>query len=379
MATDKPEKYSLKDHLFNRKRIQYLANLFHAADSGFDHRKFVRDAMKGLKKLELKERIVHIAESLERHLDDDFRVSAAQIVAALPPPLDPTLTDDDFGDFIFSPLGEFVVRNGSAKKHLKVSLRTLRELTKRHSMEDAIRAFINAHTDATMAELRKWATDRNYHVRRLASEGTRAMLPWSKRLTIDLTDPLPLLDQLHADPTRYVTRSVANHLNDIAKTKPKLVVDRLKRWKKSARQQPDEFAWMSKHALRTLIKQGNTGALRFLGFHPTPKIKIDRFKIITRAIKPGDAIEFCFDVTAERDEPLIIDYVIDFVKSNGVLAPKVHKLKQMSLKKGETVALRKRHVLRANATTYTLYPGTHHVTLQINGKRFDSGTFELRS
>ena len=84
-----------------------------------------------------------------------------------------------------------------------------------------------------------------------------------------------------------------------------------------------------------------------------------------------------FQISARRDESLMVDYVIDFVKANGKRGPKVHKLKQLELKKNESAAVRKRHPLRANATTYTLYPGTHHVTLQINGKPFGTQSFDL--
>jgi len=325
--------FSLKDQLFNRNRVEYLADLFRSADGEFDAAGFVRDTMKQFKKLELKQRIVHITERLESYLSPDFRIAAKQITAALPPPLDPNLTDDDFGDFIFAPLGEFIVRNGIQKKHLKLSLKTLKAITQRFSMEYAIRAFIDAHPDETLAELSKWSTDRNYHVRRLVSEGTRPLLPWSGRLSIEMTTPLPLLETLHADSTRYVTRSVSNHLNDIAKTHPKLVLDALKRWKKQGEQETTELQWMSKHALRTLVKQGNAPALRFLGFKPNPKIEVTEYSLKSSTLKPGQAIELSFEVTALRDESLMIDYVIDFVKANGSLAPKVHKLKQISLQK----------------------------------------------
>lgn len=369
--------FSLKDALFNKERVQYLASLFYAADDTFEADAFVRDVMKRLKKLELKQRIVLIAETLEQHLSEDYRIAARQIVSALPKPLDPTKTDDDFGDFIFAPLGEFVVRNGLEKKHLKISLRTLREITQRFSMEDSIRAFINTHTDATLEELSKWATNRNYHVRRLVSEGTRAMLPWSKRLSIDVITPLPFLDILHADSTRYVTRSVANHLNDIAKTKPKLVLERLKQWQQQKEQVPAELQWMNKHALRTLIKQGDIPTLRFLGFRPNPKVEVTNFALESKRIKPGQAIGFSFTATAQRNEALMVDYVIDFVKANGSLAPKVFKLKQLTLSKDEATVVKKRHPLRANATTFTLYPGTHRITLQINGKPFGTQSFEI--
>ncbi len=377
MATEKGSGFSLKDHLFNRDKVRFLANLFHDADPSFDVSAFVRRCVRPFKQLELKERIGHIATTLEDFLDPDFRLAAKQIGAALPPPLDPTKTDDDFGDYIFAPLGEYVARQGMAKRHLKVSLRTLKQLTQRFSMEDAIRRFINQHPDTTMAELDKWSTDRNYHVRRLVSEGTRPSLPWSGRLSIDVARPLPLLDNLHADPTRYVTRSVANHLNDIAKVDRKLALSTLKRWKGLKQQDPAELAWMNQHALRTLVKLGDTQALRYLGYRSDPKIQVSGFVIATTHVRPGDVLEFSFDLAASRTESLMVDYVIDFVKANGSLAPKVHKLKKLELRQGESITLKKRHPLRANATTYTLYPGTHRVTLQINGKAFGTKIFEL--
>ncbi|MCA9133942.1 MAG: hypothetical protein KDA45_12335 [Planctomycetales bacterium] len=369
--------FSLKDELFNQNKVVYLGSLFQAADSRFDAPGFQRAIMRQLMQLELKQRIVYIAATLEQFLDRDFRIAARQIQAALPPPLDASKSDDDFGDFIFAPLGEYVVRNGLAARHLKLSLRTLKALTQRFSMEDAIRAFLTAHPQATLAELEKWARDKHYHVRRLVSEGTRPRLPWSRRLTLELTTPLPLLDILHADRTRYVTRSVANHLNDVAKTHPQLVMQRLVAWKQAGVQCPEELAWMTKHALRTLVKQGDGEALKLLGFDSQPRISVSDFRLEQTTLAPGQTLEFAFTLSAQRDEALLIDYVIDFVKANGRRSPKVHKLKQVSLSKGDSLTIAKRHPLRKNATTYTLYPGTHQVTLQINGQAFDSLSFEM--
>jgi len=370
--------FSLKDQLFNKNRVEYLAGLFQAADNNFAAKKFVAATMKKLPGLELKQRIVHIAAMLEDHLHTDYTIAAKQITAALPPPLDPQKTDDDFGDFILAPLGEFVVRNGQAKKHLQLSLRTLKQITQRFSMEDAIRYFIEAHPQPTLQALTKWATDKNYHVRRLVSEGTRPRLPWSGRLSLEVTTPLPLLNTLHADRTRYVTRSVANHLNDISKTHPQLVLQTLSNWQEQQLQDAAELQWMCKHALRTLVKQGSPDALEFLGFSPSPQVEISDLTLTPASVKPGEAIEFTFSITASAAEPLMIDYVIDFVKANGKLSPKVHKIKQLTIKKGESITVRKRHPFRANATTFTLYPGAHRLTLQINGQQFETRTFEIR-
>ncbi len=376
-AANLPEKFSLKDHLFNRDRVAYLAGLFQQSNPAFDASSFVRQTMESLSKLELKQRISHIASTLEGYLSRDFRVAAKQIVAALPPPLDPTKSDDDFGDFIFAPLGEFVVRNGLSKDHLRLSLQTLKQLTQRFSMEDAIRYFLNKFPQETLAELQQWATDKNYHVRRLVSEGTRPSLPWSARLALDPLEPLPLLETLHADPTRYVTRSVANHLNDLAKRHPEQVLKVLASWRATEKQQPTELRWMSQHALRTLIKQGHAGSLEFLGFRPRPPIQVNQFRMHTPTLRPGEAFEFDLELTAEFAAKLVLDYVLDSAKAGGRRSRKVFKLKQVELAKGQSLAIRKRHVLRANATTYRLYPGPHHVTLQINGQPFGTTTFEL--
>lgn len=376
-SADGDKRFSLKDALFNKAKVAYLAALLREANEDFDESGFVKHTMKGFLALELKARIAKIADSLETFLDSDYRKATDHIVASLPPPLDPTKSDDDFGDFIFAPLGEFVVRRGLSRKHLKRSLRTLKAITQRFSMEDAIRAFINQFPEETLAELEKWSADSNYHVRRLVSEGTRPILPWSKRLTIDQLTPLSLLDGLHADTTRYVTRSVANHLNDISKSDSHAVLSRLKQWKQLGQQGPAELAWMSRHALRTLVKKGDAEALKFLGFRSAPRITIDSFSLRSTEVRPGETIEFDVTISASRRELLLIDYVVDFVKANGTLSPKVHKFKQMTIDAGQTVSLSKRHVLRANATTFTLYPGVHRVTLQINGTQLASQTFEL--
>ena len=56
-TTKPPQKFSSKDHLFNRDRVQYLANLFVATDDRFDAKRFLRDTTSKFPKLELKERI----------------------------------------------------------------------------------------------------------------------------------------------------------------------------------------------------------------------------------------------------------------------------------------------------------------------------------
>ncbi len=370
------EKFSLKDHLFNKDSVTYLADLFVAVEPDFNKKKFVGEVVAKFPALELKARIGWITEVLAKHLPSDVGAAMKLIVAALPPPLDPTKTDDDFGRFIFAPLGEYVVQHGCIKKYLKQSLATLKQITMRFSMEDAMRAFLNHFPNETLAEYDKWVSDKNYHVRRLVSESTRPSLPWSQKISVDYTVPVKYLDKLHADKTRYVVRSVANHLNDISKKDGALVVATLKRWHTEKTQNPLELDWLTRHALRTLVKQGNTDALALLGYtaHVAPVVSN---LVVPKKVSAGNRLQFSFDVTSSISQNLLIDYVIDFVKLNGASKPKVFKIKKVSALPQAVISVDKNHHLKADATTFKLNAGMHSLTIQINGQKLATAQFEV--
>jgi len=358
--------HSLKDELFNRETVSRLASEFEGAGV-FKAQPFVDQVMAGLLPLELKARIGWIAEILADHLPSDFPAAAQAIHAALPPELDPNLTDDDFGHFIHAPLGVYVENHG-IEGHTSTALDLLEAITKRFSMEFSIRAFLNAHEGAVLERMQDWAVDPNYHVRRLVSEGTRPKLPWGQGIKLTQDQTLPLLDKLHADPTRYVVRSVANHLNDITKFDPDRVLGRLSDWKAKGAQDSSELTWLTKHALRSLIKTGHPVAMAQLGYAPDAAVTVKDFTITPNTLAIGEAIEVTCTLEAADTTPVIVDYVIDFVKANGTTAPKVSKFKVLDLKPGKPTTLKKKHTFKGDATTFKLYPGAHRIHLQVNGK-----------
>ncbi len=368
--------FSLKDQLFNKPKVKYLANLVNEAYPEFRSTAFVNKVVRQFPELELKQRIHHISECLAEFLPPDYREALAILVDALPPELDPSRADDDFGAFILAPFSHFVALNGCTKKELKVSLAALREMTKRMSAEDSIRYFINAFPAETLLFLEKCARHKNYHVRRLASEGTRAKLPWCQKLVLDYGDPLPILNELYADPTRYVTRSVANHMHDISKIDPDLVLETLRGWQKQERQVTGEMGFIVRHSLRTLVKQGHPGAMKALGFGGKPATTLLRFEPITPVVRIGEALEFTLEFTSQKKQNLLIDYAMLFASDGRRQGQKVFKLKQIAVAKDEVVSIRKKHPLRL-MTTRRLFPGTHRVTLQINGAPGPSFEFEL--
>jgi len=202
-------------------------------------------------------------------------------------------------------------------------------------------------------------------------------LPWAKKLSIDYREPLRHLELLYSDKTRYVTRSVANHLNDIAKVDAPLVIETLKRWKKSKKQEPKEMDFIISHALRTLVKQGNSEALAMLGYVQNLPIEVKEVTLKSASVQVGEALEFEVEIVAYEDVMLMVDYIVHFQTKAGKLSPKVHKLKKLELKKGKGIVLKKKHLFRANMTTRTLYAGEHLLEVQVNGSIVTKDRFDL--
>jgi 3-methyladenine DNA glycosylase AlkC len=368
--------FSLKDQLFNAEKVAYLTALIEGPYPDFPAEAFAKSVISAFPALELKERVAHMAATLRACLPDGYPDALAVILEALPPELDPDRTDNDFGDFIIAPFSLFVARYGCTAEHLEISLDALREITKRFSAEDAVRYFLNAFPTETLASLGEFAIDHNYHVRRLASESSRPFLPWAQRVAMDYREPLPILDVLFADRTRYVTRSVANHLNDISKIDPDIVLDTLRRWSDLGEQDPAEMKFITRHALRTLVKGGHAAALQVVGFGGEPDVTITELATTTPQVRLGDAFRFSLTVRANAPQRLLIGYVMTFAGERGRASRKVFKLKEMDLKAQEVVTLTKVHPMRP-MTTRSLKAGKHLITLEVNGRPKGSLAFDL--
>ncbi len=369
------EALPLKDQLFNPQSVGQLAAEHARALPGFDAERFVREALAGFPTRELMARMDWLADCLEAQLAPDFPLMADQLEAAMPPPLSPSERDDDFGQFIHAAPGILAARHG-LEHHRVRAMALLHAATQRFTMEYALRPFLIRWPEETLADLSEWAGDPHYHVRRLVSEGTRPRLPWGQNVGLKPAQTLPLLDLLHGDPTRFVTRSVANHLNDLSKSVPEVVIERFARWALEGTQAPQELAWMKRHALRTLIKQGHAGALAAMGYVAHDGLEAS-IAVESQTVAMGGLLVFTVTLCSDVDLPVLVDYRIDFTRSGGKRAEKVFKLKTAQLAAGRPLTLGKSHRLRAGATTFTLYPGAHHITLQVNGRDVARATFTL--
>ena len=366
--------FQLRD-VFNPTVVNQLAQNIARTWPTFDQHGFSDAVNSRLAQLSFSARNILIRDMLWEYLPKDFPQAVQILVSALGPEiLHCELTG--FDAFVVMSQNDFVAKYGLG--YFDLSMQALYEMTKRFTAEGAIRAFIQKYPEQTLQRLAEWLDDRNCHVRRLVSEGTRPRLPLAPRLTQFIKDPRPvlrLLDKLKADPEQMVRRSVANNLNDIAKDNPDLVVKTLTRWQKTKNKGTQ---WIITHASRTLVKQGHEGALVLLGFAQNLAIKVQRLKLNKTVIQMGENLTFEFEIQSMDDKPqdLMVDYVIHHMKANGKLAPKVFKLAKKKLKGGETLQLSKKHPFR-HISTRKYYSGKHLLEIQINGKIYAQAEFKL--
>jgi 3-methyladenine DNA glycosylase AlkC len=349
--------------------------------AGFDRRRFEALALEGLAGLEFKARAHHLCTALEATLPDDFDRAAGILEASLGPPGE----GDDLGGlrtstaglagWIVWSMGEFVVRRGLVQPER--ALAALHAMTQRFSAEFAIRPFIHAHPELSFRTLHGWLGDPSAHVRRLVSEGSRPRLPWGLQLKALIADPsptLPLLEALQDDASDYVRRSVANHLNDIAKDHPGVVAQWLARHLPEA--SPQRRALL-KHASRTLIKKGHAPVLKAWGLGGRFRGEA-RLRIRPRQVSVGGAVmlELTLQSAAARPQPLVIDYLVHHVKANGGTSPKVFKGWSVTLDPGQSLTLTKTHSMKP-ITTRRYFAGRHAVEIQVNGTVVAAGDFKL--
>lgn len=371
------EKLILKDVLFNHEKIIYLASIIKNVYWEFQSENFIHETFVKFPQLELKQRILHITDMLYKYLPQDYVSAVNVLLKSLPAELDSTKSDGDFWDFIFAPYGEFISQYWCEEKYLNFSLQNLETITKRFSMEFALRDFLKKFPQETLKFAQKWSKNDNYHVRRFSSEAIRPNLPWGWKVDIWIQNTFKVLDNSFADQTQYVLRSVANNLNDITKLDANAVISKLLEWKKSEKQSPKNMLFLITHSLRSEIKSWNPKALELLWYYQ-PAIKINDFHIHTQNVLIWESLDFSFDLFSNISQKLLINYKIYFVMSNGKLREKIFHISKKNISKWEKINISKKHSLK-NMTTKKLYSWKHFVEIFINGENFWKKEFEFKS
>ncbi|HEX8517661.1 MAG TPA: DNA alkylation repair protein [Bacteroidia bacterium] len=356
---------ALKD-MFNKKFYSELAATFNKADKNFHPEKFIKDVSVNLEDLSLNQRMRNTSVVLKKHLSSDYSKALAVLLE---------VASEFKGGYRALLFPDFVGQYGHG--HVSLSLDALKILTLYGSSEFAIREYLKRDLKGTLKVMTKWAEDKDYHVRRLSSEGSRPRLPWSFNIPEIMNNPQltrPILETLKADKELYVKKSVANHLNDFSGTQTEWMLDLVRSWDKTN----EDTAWIVKHASRTLIKKGHLGSLSVLDFERNAKVQLKNFKLESSKLKLGEELNFSFIIISEKKskQKLVIDYAVHYAKKSGEQSRKVFKLKELQLNPLQNISISKRQLIR-DFSTRKHYAGKHAVEILVNGKSYGLKEFFL--
>ncbi|MFZ4877697.1 DNA alkylation repair protein [Janthinobacterium sp. Mn2066] len=350
------------------QQMRSLSATLAAIAPAFNAAAFLATALDGLEQLSLMERVRRASDAIAA---GSLAMDGYEAVLPMLMEAAPRLG----GGFLSLVAPDYVSQHG--RHAFERSMDALKFFTRFGSSEFAVRTFLRDDTLRALDIMQGWSRDSDAAVRRLACEGCRPRLPWSFRLRMIEQSPelaAPILDHLRADPSLYVRKSVANHLNDVSKTHPAWVLERAALWGL----ENAHTRWIVRHALRTLLKQGNPQALSVLGAETAPEIVVGKFEVTPGQIILGDTLTLACQLSSTAAEPqrLLIHHRIRYVRQNQATSTKVFKLKEVTLAPGQHLAFERRQQIR-DFTTRTHYAGQHQVELIVNGQLVAQSFFDL--
>ncbi len=358
----------------NPKVAEQIAMAIKRNQKSFDQLTFLKNINKELENLELKERVHFLSEKLHAHLPKNQQKATVLLVGAL------KRNDQDqvgLSGVALWPLTHYISIYGL--EYFDQSMEALKEMTKLFTSEFAVRAFFLQDQKRFLKIIKEWMKDDNEHVRRLVSEGLRPLLPWGVKLEAVARDPMitwGILDALKNDPSEYVRKSVANHINDHTKNHPEFVIEKLMQWHLSEKK-TKEVDWVIRHGSRSLIKKGYLKSFVFHGVEGQ-LIEVGQQKILTKKVNLGESLKVRLVVEnkSHKIATVILDHEIYLLKKNKSHTIKIFKGKKIKLAANQSCQLELKIPLKA-VTTRVYYPGRHYWNVKINGVNQTRLPFEL--
>ncbi len=295
-----PESYpALKDG-FSQATVAAIAEFMKRGGRGFDARAFAECCSSGFEELSLMSRVHRVALGLASALPAEFPQALAIVEKALGDPPDGEREGEGIAAFRWAPFPEFVMVAGLDEP--EVALPALARITRHFTAEFAIRPFLERHLELTLGHVASWVKSPDPRVRRLASEGTRPLLPWGKHVAALKREPgrcLALIAPLCADESEIVRRSAANHLNDVSRLDAELALAHASQWQATG---GDLAARTVRHALRGLVKQGHPHALALLGYHVGADIALTLLRLNRTRLKLGEDLGITVELRSNAPE-----------------------------------------------------------------------------
>ncbi|MCD9020522.1 hypothetical protein [Cohnella silvisoli] len=347
--------------MYHEPFLRAFVHIVKKAYPAFDGEAFVRLTLgPGWDELELKGRMHRIAESLGATLPAEYE-RALDVLEAI--------ADECHGfPYLFFP--DFVETYGL--DHWDRSVAALEKFTRMSSSEFAVRPFLKRDQPRMMAQMEARSKHPNEHVRRLASEGCRPRLPWADALPALKRDPAPIwpiLEQLKADPSEYVRRSVANNLNDISKDHPEQVLAIAQAWKGVS----EETDWILRHGCRGLLRAAHPEVMALFGIMPQPEVQVKDWAVTPTEVATGGSVEFRYSLQVPDGEPikLRVELAAFFPRTTGKYYRKLFKLSEKVVSGGVLLQGGRRFSF-ADLSTRRHYPGIHRLALVVNGQEIAS-------
>lgn len=359
--------------LYSTAFYQQFCSIADGIIPGFSKKKFLQQIFSDdWQEKELKDRMRYTTLVLRDFMPDEFR-KTAPLLGKIIRRLQQEQLQHLALPYMFIP--DYIEQYGLDDFTTSVSL--FETTTPFTSCEFAVRPFIQKYGDTMLETMTAWSLHKNHHVRRLASEGSRPRLPWAMALPGLKKNPeptIPILQNLKNDPSEYVRRSVANHLNDISKDHPSLVYSIAKKW---IGKTPETDALL-KHACRTMLKQGDQTVLKLFGHAKHEDINVKELKVATPLVRVPEHLQFSFSVVNGDRKPhkIRIEYAIHYLRQNGTYSKKIFKLAERMIAPKDIIQLTRNHSFRI-ITTRTFYAGTQKLSVIVNGSESTLISFRL--
>ncbi len=356
-------------NLFNKDSVKLLSSSIARENKNFDQLQFNKNVLKEISNLELKDRVRLIANCFHESSNQQYTENLKTITSCI--------INYNLSGFQLWPFSQYVESFGlKQSKVLQKSFKVLELITEKFTSEFAIRDYINTYPTQSFSFLEKCSKSKNEHLRRFASEGSRPSLPWGKKIT-DINQlkifSSQVLESLKNDQSEYVRKSVANHINDYNHIDHSFSLDILEKWSNEGVNQK-----LIRHALRTLLKNGNPRALKIMGYRAPKDISAAITSLGAKTIIDGQSVGMKIEITnlGTRDQNALIDYIIHYPKKNGKYTTKVFRLKDTVLKAKSKLHIDKIISFKV-VTVRSHHPGKYFIELQINGKLFNKKSFIL--
>ncbi|MDQ1467617.1 MAG: hypothetical protein QOH10_2032 [Actinomycetota bacterium] len=171
----------------------------------------------------------------------------------------------------------------------------------------------------------------------------------------DTADTLVALARLREDPDPAVRIEVADILEELARTRPTVVLATAQRWLAEGGVHTRAVV---RRALQVLSRSGDDGARRLLGFAPEVAVRVRDVALESDHVRAGESLRIrARAVSAEtRRVAVSIDAVVDDQRPIIVSTRRLDPL--------ETVDLRLVLPLRSDAAR----PGPHTASIRVNGR-----------